>query len=150
DVILVVVAVVIVVAGVQGGEEEAVGEVRGGDKGLDEERGEGVAGDVRQRRAGGDGLRPGRIRRPGTHGGAQLPGGEGEGVAGRDELRRRRRRKSTCKKSKDRRPAPGKQLLGGAATTATAAAGQSNVVVLEDLGAEYLEELLRACTDNHR
>ncbi|CAL1357023.1 unnamed protein product [Linum trigynum] len=76
------------------------------------------------------------------------------------------RRKSTSKKSKERR---GKQLVeeGYAAAnnyssssnndvhsksvTKSAAAEQSNVVVvLEDLGADYLEELMAACTDSHR
>ncbi|CAN0886161.1 Ethylene-response factor C3 [Linum grandiflorum] len=42
------------------------------------------------------------------------------------------RRKSTARKNK----ASGKQ-------------SNSNVVVLEDLGAEYLEELLTACSDHH-
>ncbi|CAI0386115.1 unnamed protein product [Linum tenue] len=52
------------------------------------------------------------------------------------------RRKSTSKKTKERRPSR---------TKSAAAAGQSNVVVvLEDLGADYLEELMAACTDSHR
>ncbi|CAL1368305.1 unnamed protein product [Linum trigynum] len=69
------------------------------------------------------------------------------------------RRKSTCKKSKDRQLSPGKQLLEGAAhhyknndhhkIITKSAAGQSNVVVLEDLGADCFEKLLRTCTDNH-
>ncbi|CAI0386116.1 unnamed protein product [Linum tenue] len=47
------------------------------------------------------------------------------------------RRKSTSKKTNR--------------TKSAAAAGQSNVVVvLEDLGADYLEELMAACTDSHR
>ncbi|CAN0886151.1 Ethylene-response factor C3 [Linum grandiflorum] len=49
------------------------------------------------------------------------------------------RRKSTARKNKS----------GTAAAAAAGKQSNSNVVVLEDLGAEYLEELLTACSDHH-
>ncbi|CAI0385744.1 unnamed protein product [Linum tenue] len=65
------------------------------------------------------------------------------------------RRKSTSKKTKERRPLPAgveaNDVHSKSRTKSAAAAGQSNVVVvLEDLGADYLEELMAACTDSHR
>nr|CAD1843820.1 unnamed protein product [Ananas comosus var. bracteatus] len=59
------------------------GEVRGGDPGLDAARGAGVAGDLRQRGGGGDGLRPGGVRDAGARRGAEFPRGGGPGVAAR-------------------------------------------------------------------
>lgn len=63
-----------------------MGEVCGGDKGLDEERDTGLAGDVRLGRGGRPGVRPGGVLDEGPHGRAQLPGGEGEGVPQGDEV----------------------------------------------------------------
>ncbi|CAN0886155.1 Ethylene-response factor C3 [Linum grandiflorum] len=42
-----------------------------------------------------------------------------------------------------------KSTSGTAAAAAAGKQSNSNVVVLEDLGAEYLEELLTACSDHH-
>nr|GMC63644.1 ethylene-responsive transcription factor 1B-like [Ipomoea batatas] len=54
----------------QRSEEAAVGEIRGGDTGLDAAEREGVAGDVRHGGGGGAGLRPGGVRIARVHGGA--------------------------------------------------------------------------------
>ncbi|CAN0886149.1 Ethylene-response factor C3 [Linum grandiflorum] len=53
------------------------------------------------------------------------------------------RRKSTARKNKET------MKSGTAAAAAAGKQSNSNVVVLEDLGAEYLEELLTACSDHH-
>ncbi|CAN0886147.1 Ethylene-response factor C3 [Linum grandiflorum] len=65
------------------------------------------------------------------------------------------RRKSTARKNKAWKQlgaAVKREETMKSGTAAAAAAGKqsnSNVVVLEDLGAEYLEELLTACSDHH-
>jgi len=57
-----------------------VGEVRGGDKGLDPKRRSGMDWNVRHGGSGGSGLRPGGVLDKGVSGGAEFPGRSGERV----------------------------------------------------------------------
>jgi len=69
---------------VQRGSEEAVGEVRGRDKGLDEERSEGLVGNLRHCRGCCSGLRPGGVGHARLHGSAELPSWVCSAIASED------------------------------------------------------------------
>lgn len=69
---------------VQRGSEEAMGEVRGRDKGLHEERSEGLVGNLRHCRGCCSGLRPGCFRHARLQGSAQLPSWDCLAIASED------------------------------------------------------------------
>ncbi|CAI0625998.1 unnamed protein product, partial [Linum tenue] len=130
------------------GEAAAVGEIRGGDQGFDPARGAGLAGYIRQRGGRGAGIRPGGVLDERVRCHTELPGGEGGGVARGHGLQPPGDGGGSllpCDRSEE-------EALHAAENDRESEEREGsspslNLVVLEDLGADYLEELMTTCSD---